>query len=100
LYKGAPLVLLFVEPTHETTNKMTSFMGGSGGISFNELLKDGAKHFSGVDEAVMRNIEACKKLSASPAVVFARRHYICFFANTSLLLHQATSPAHRLVPTE
>jgi len=28
-----------------------------------DLLKDGHKHFSGVDEAVMKNIEACKKLS-------------------------------------
>jgi len=27
------------------------------------LLKDGGKHFSGVDEALLRNIEACKTLS-------------------------------------
>eukprot|EP00295_Goniomonas_pacifica_P018029 CAMPEP_0175848062 /NCGR_PEP_ID=MMETSP0107_2-20121207/23709_1 /TAXON_ID=195067 ORGANISM="Goniomonas pacifica, Strain CCMP1869" /NCGR_SAMPLE_ID=MMETSP0107_2 /ASSEMBLY_ACC=CAM_ASM_000203 /LENGTH=545 /DNA_ID=CAMNT_0017162965 /DNA_START=19 /DNA_END=1656 /DNA_ORIENTATION=- len=42
---------------------MTSFMRGTGGIAFSDLLKDGAKHFSGVDEATMRNIEAVKKLS-------------------------------------
>eukprot|EP00294_Goniomonas_avonlea_P001277 CAMPEP_0114564122 /NCGR_PEP_ID=MMETSP0114-20121206/13518_1 /TAXON_ID=31324 /ORGANISM="Goniomonas sp, Strain m" /LENGTH=540 /DNA_ID=CAMNT_0001750101 /DNA_START=10 /DNA_END=1632 /DNA_ORIENTATION=- len=42
---------------------MTSFMKGTGGIAFSELLKDGAKHFSGIDEATMRNIDACKKLS-------------------------------------
>jgi T-complex protein 1 subunit theta len=42
---------------------MTSFMSGTGGVSFSDLLKDGSKHFSGVDEATMRNIEACKKLS-------------------------------------
>lgn len=27
------------------------------------MLKEGHKHFSGVDEAVMKNIEACKALS-------------------------------------
>ena len=28
------------------------------------LLKDGYKHFSGVEEAIMRNIEACRQLAA------------------------------------
>merc|ERR1711976_421803 len=28
-----------------------------------QMLKDGSKHFSGVDEAVLRNIDACKELS-------------------------------------
>jgi T-complex protein 1 subunit theta len=27
------------------------------------MLKEGHKHFSGVEEAVMKNIEACKALS-------------------------------------
>lgn len=27
------------------------------------MLKDGHKHFSGLDEAVLKNIEACKQLS-------------------------------------
>jgi T-complex protein 1 subunit theta len=27
------------------------------------MLKEGHKHFSGVDEAVVRNIEACKNLA-------------------------------------
>lgn len=43
---------------------MTQFLHGSGGVGLTDLLKDGHKHFSGVDEAVMKNIEACKKLSA------------------------------------
>lgn len=30
---------------------------------FQSLLKDGGKHFSGVDEALLRNIEACKNLA-------------------------------------
>eukprot|EP00747_Dinoflagellata_sp_TGD_P162992 gnl/TRDRNA2_/TRDRNA2_181228_c0_seq1.p1 gnl/TRDRNA2_/TRDRNA2_181228_c0~~gnl/TRDRNA2_/TRDRNA2_181228_c0_seq1.p1 ORF type:complete len:542 (-),score=144.15 gnl/TRDRNA2_/TRDRNA2_181228_c0_seq1:61-1686(-) len=30
---------------------------------FQGLLKDGGKHFSGVDEALIRNIEACKTLA-------------------------------------
>lgn len=42
---------------------MTQFLQGSGGVGLTDLLKDGHKHFSGVDEAVMKNIEACKKLS-------------------------------------
>ena len=27
------------------------------------LLKDGGRHFSGVDEALLKNIEACKNLA-------------------------------------
>ena len=46
-----------------TTRNMTQFLHGSGGVGLTDLLKDGHKHFSGVDEAVMKNIEACKKLS-------------------------------------
>ena len=38
-------------------------MRHSGGVGITDLLKDGSKHFSGVDEAVLKNIEACKKLS-------------------------------------
>uniref|UniRef100_A0A7S3D0A2 CCT-theta n=1 Tax=Palpitomonas bilix TaxID=652834 RepID=A0A7S3D0A2_9EUKA len=34
-----------------------------GGSSLEHLLKEGTKAFSGVDEAVLRNIEACKELS-------------------------------------
>ena len=30
---------------------------------FANLLKDGARHFSGTDESLLRNIEACKDLS-------------------------------------
>jgi T-complex protein 1 subunit theta len=30
---------------------------------FAQMLKDGAKHLSGVDEAVIRNIDACKELA-------------------------------------
>lgn len=30
---------------------------------FQSMLKEGYKHFSGVDEAVMKNIEACKNMS-------------------------------------
>ena len=42
---------------------MTSFARNTGGASFVDLLKDGSKHYSGVDEAISRNIEACMKLS-------------------------------------
>jgi T-complex protein 1 subunit theta len=43
-------------------------MGGGGGYVPNQglsgLLKEGSKHISGLDEAVLRNIDACKQLSA------------------------------------
>ena len=42
---------------------MTQFLKGSGGVGLTDLLKDGSKHFTGVDEAVCKNIEACKQLS-------------------------------------
>lgn len=32
-------------------------------VGFQSLLKEGGRHFSGVDEALLRNIEACKNLS-------------------------------------
>jgi T-complex protein 1 subunit theta len=43
------------------SNKM-KFGGNQGG--FTSLLKDGYKHMSGLEEAMMRNIEACKGLAA------------------------------------
>lgn len=47
---------------------MPQMMGGGGGFVPNQglsgLLKDGSKHISGVEEAVLRNIDACKQLSA------------------------------------
>eukprot|EP00292_Cryptomonas_paramecium_P007329 CAMPEP_0113727936 /NCGR_PEP_ID=MMETSP0038_2-20120614/41534_1 /TAXON_ID=2898 /ORGANISM="Cryptomonas paramecium" /LENGTH=533 /DNA_ID=CAMNT_0000659249 /DNA_START=13 /DNA_END=1611 /DNA_ORIENTATION=- /assembly_acc=CAM_ASM_000170 len=42
---------------------MTQFLKHTGGVGVSDLLKDGSKHFSGVDEAVLKNIDACKKLS-------------------------------------
>ncbi|KAJ9525435.1 hypothetical protein QJQ45_003170 [Haematococcus lacustris] len=35
----------------------------SGPYGLQSMLKDGHKHFAGLDEAVMRNIEACKNLA-------------------------------------
>ncbi len=32
-------------------------------MSLNELLKDGTKHLSGLEQALLRNIEAVKDLS-------------------------------------
>ncbi|EGG18796.1 chaperonin containing TCP1 theta subunit [Cavenderia fasciculata] len=32
-------------------------------LSLGDMLKDGTKHFAGKDEAILRNIEACKQLS-------------------------------------
>jgi T-complex protein 1 subunit theta len=31
---------------------------------FTSLLKEGYKHFSGLEESILRNIEACKALAA------------------------------------
>ena len=36
-------------------------MGVPNGLT--SLLKDGYKHFSGLEEAILRNIEACKQLA-------------------------------------
>lgn len=38
------------------------FKGASGG--FSSLLKEGYKHFGGLEEAILKNIEACKGLAA------------------------------------
>ncbi len=35
--------------------------GGAPGVS--NLLKDGFKHFSGLEEAILKNVEACKQLA-------------------------------------
>ena len=41
----------FTHPAHCTAGGLTS------------LLKDGYKHFSGLDDAIVRNIEACRGLA-------------------------------------
>ena len=43
---------------------MTQFLQGSGGVGLTDLLKDGHKHMQGVDEAVMKNIDAARGLAA------------------------------------
>ncbi len=40
---------------------MSMKIGNSGGLT--SILKDGYKHYQGVDEAVMKNIAACKQLA-------------------------------------
>ncbi|KAK3097906.1 hypothetical protein FSP39_014329 [Pinctada imbricata] len=37
---------------------------------FAQMLKDGAKHYSGLDEAVYRNIDACKELAKTTRSAF------------------------------
>ncbi|XP_066226495.1 T-complex protein 1 subunit theta [Saccopteryx leptura] len=37
---------------------------------FAQMLKDGAKHFSGLEEAVYRNIQACKELSQTTRTAY------------------------------
>uniref|UniRef100_A0A3Q2CGM2 T-complex protein 1 subunit theta n=1 Tax=Cyprinodon variegatus TaxID=28743 RepID=A0A3Q2CGM2_CYPVA len=37
---------------------------------FSQMLKDGAKHFSGLEEAVFRNIRACKELSQTTMTAY------------------------------
>ncbi len=31
---------------------------------FSSLLKEGYKHFGGLEEAILKNVEACKQLAA------------------------------------
>jgi T-complex protein 1 subunit theta len=37
---------------------------GTGGPGINGLLKDGYKHYSGLEEAVLQNVQAARELSA------------------------------------
>merc|ERR1712134_83267 len=37
---------------------------------FQSMMKDGSKFFSGLEEAVIRNIDACKDFSATVATAF------------------------------
>lgn len=37
---------------------------------FAQMLKDGAKHFSGLEEAVYRNIQACKELAQTTRTAY------------------------------
>lgn len=37
----------------------------TGGMGMSSMLKEGSKHFSGVEEATLKNIEACKQLAAT-----------------------------------
>ncbi len=36
---------------------------GVGAPGVSTLLKDGFKHFSGLEEAILKNVEACKQLA-------------------------------------
>jgi hypothetical protein len=38
------------------------FKGASGG--FTSLLKEGYKHYGGLEEAILKNVDACKQLAA------------------------------------
>lgn len=37
---------------------------------FAQMLKEGAKHFSGLEEAVYRNIQACKELAQTTRTAY------------------------------
>ncbi|XP_041115891.1 T-complex protein 1 subunit theta-like [Polyodon spathula] len=37
---------------------------------FAQMLKDGAKHYSGLEEAVFRNIQACKELAQTTRTAY------------------------------
>lgn len=75
----------------------------------NGLLKDGGKHFSGVDEALLRNIEACKTLSQitksslGPSgmnkliVNHLGRHFITSDTNTIVNELEVMHPAAKMV---
>lgn len=73
------------------------------------LLKDGGKHFSGVDEALLRNIEACKglsqitKTSLGPygmnklIVNHLGKHFVTSDTNTMVTELEVMHPAAKLV---
>ncbi|CAK9038710.1 unnamed protein product, partial [Durusdinium trenchii] len=73
------------------------------------LLKDGGKHFSGVDEALLKNIEACKNLaqitksSLGPygmnklIVNHLGRHFVTSDTNTIVTELEVMHPAAKLI---
>jgi len=73
------------------------------------LLKDGGKHFSGVDEALLRNIEACKSLAQITRsglgpmgmnkiiVNHLGKHFITSDTNTILNEMEVAHPAAKLL---
>ena len=71
----------------EAQNGPNSIGKRSAGAMFNQqvglqsLLKDGGKHFSGVDEALLKNIEACKRpgFKTGPVPLFVCL-FVCLFA--------------------
>eukprot|EP00929_Paragymnodinium_shiwhaense_P000464 TRINITY_DN100703_c0_g1_i1.p1 TRINITY_DN100703_c0_g1~~TRINITY_DN100703_c0_g1_i1.p1 ORF type:complete len:540 (+),score=167.32 TRINITY_DN100703_c0_g1_i1:90-1709(+) len=76
---------------------------------FNSLLKEGGRHFSGVDEALLRNIEACKNLaqitktSLGPygmnklIVNHLGKHFVTSDTNTMVTELEVMHPAAKLL---
>jgi T-complex protein 1 subunit theta len=83
------------------------FQGQQPGIS--GLLKDGGKHFAGVDEALLKNIEACKglsqitKTSLGPygmnklIINHLGKHFVTSDTNTMVTEMEVMHPAAKLV---
>ncbi|CAE8616857.1 unnamed protein product [Polarella glacialis] len=77
--------------------------------AFQGLLKDGGKHFSGLDEALMKNIEACKNLaqitktSLGPygmnklIINHLNKHFVTSDTNTMVSELEVMHPAAKLV---
>jgi len=84
-------------------------MGFNQQVGIQSLLKDGGKHFSGVDEALLRNIEACKNLaqitksSLGPCgmnkliVNHLGKHFVTSDTNTMITELEVMHPAAKLV---
>jgi len=78
-------------------------------VGLNGILKEGGRHFSGVDEALLRNIEACKtlaqitKTSIGPSgmnkliVNHIGRHFITSDTNTIVNELEVMHPAAKMV---
>lgn len=78
-------------------------------VGLQGLLKDGGKHFSGVDEALLKNIEACKNLaqitksSLGPygmnklIVNHLGRHFVTSDTNTIVTELEVMHPAAKLI---
>ena len=54
------LMCLPLRAPQSNTSKMRMGVGAPG---VSTLLKDGFKHFSGLEEAILKNVEACKQLA-------------------------------------
>jgi hypothetical protein len=75
------LVACTVSPRKKKMTHRTMQMTGLG-----SLMKEGTQHLSGLEEAVLRNIEACKQLAQITRTSLGPNGLSCFHYKSNFLL--------------